>query len=283
MPSFRELLISTLDCLSQDPRISRLLTLLKGMVQAPPGLGRKVYASSLGIVNHALFASGVCAMMAAMFFGMSQSFGTVPEPCSHLANAALLLQFPLSHSLLLTKRGGSLLAQILPNGGTVATTTYATIASVQLFILFALWTPSDIIWWQAEGAVYWMMCTAYASAWLILAKASFDAGAEVQSGALGWMSLFSDKKPIFPPMPTLGLFKLVRQPIYLAFSFTLWTVPVWTPDQLVIAVTFTAYCLLAPIHKERRFKQRYGDDFENYRNKVPYAVPSLNGKSTPRK
>jgi protein-S-isoprenylcysteine O-methyltransferase Ste14 len=71
------------------------------------------------------------------------------------------------------------------------------------------------------------------------------------------------------------LFRLIRQPIYVAFSLTLWTVPVWTPDQLILAVSYTAYCLLAPRLKERRFAKRYGARFDRYRTAVPYALPRL--------
>jgi hypothetical protein len=119
------------------------------------------------------------------------------------------------------------------------------------------------------------MTTAYAASWLILLKASFDAGAEVQSGALGWMSLLAQIRPVFPDMPTTGLFRLIRQPIYVAFTLTLWTPPVWTPDQLVLAVSLTAYCLLAPRLKERRFAARYGARFYRYRAAVPYILPRL--------
>jgi methanethiol S-methyltransferase len=58
-----------------------------------------------------------------------------------------------------------------------------------------------------------------------------------------------------------------------AFALTLWTVPVWTPDQLALALTLTAYCLLAPRLKERRFAARYGDRFHRYRAAVPYVLP----------
>jgi len=187
------------------------------------------------------------------------------------------VQFPLVHSMLLSARGGRLLARLVPgpHGATLATTTYAIIASAQLLALFALWTPSDVIWWRAEGAALWGMTALYGASWLILLKASFDAGAEVQSGALGWMSLMARIRPVFPDMPTEGLFRLIRQPIYVAFALTLWTVPVWTPDQLVLAISYSAYCLLAPRLKERRFARRYGARFETYRATVPYAVPRL--------
>jgi methanethiol S-methyltransferase len=119
------------------------------------------------------------------------------------------------------------------------------------------------------------ICFAYAAAWAVLAKASYDAGAEVQSGALGWLSLLLNIRPVFPDMPVTGLFRFIRQPIYVGFILTLWTVPVWTPNQLVLAISFTAYCLLAPLLKERRFAELYGQRFATYRASVPYAVPRI--------
>jgi methanethiol S-methyltransferase len=192
-----------------------------------------------------------------------------------LANAALIVQFPLELSLLLTGRGGRVLARLIPGpyGQTLATTTYAIIAAARLLALFALWTPSGIVWWRAEGVAFWIVTAAYATSWLILTKASFDAGAQMQSGALSWMSLLARIRPVFPDMPTLGLFRLIRQPIYVAFALTLWTPPVWTPDQLVLAISFTAYRLLAPRLKERRIAARYGPRCDRYRAEVPYMIP----------
>lgn len=258
-----------------DPRITGLTRLLSAASRPPPGAGRIALALFMGMLCHLVFALAVVAMIGAMFFGMSESFGSVPWPWALLANALLIVQFPLAHSFFLTGRGGRWLASLVPgpHGRTLATTTYALIASLQLLALFALWTPSGIIWWQAEGAMFWLVCSAYVAAWLLLIKASFDAGAEVQSGALGWMSLLGRIQPRFPDMPTRGLFRMIRQPIYVAFALTLWTVPVWTPDQLALAISLTAYCLLAPRLKERRFAARYGERFERYRASVPYAVP----------
>ena len=266
-----------------DTRIARLITLIRAALRPPAGVGRIALALGLGAMCHTLFAAGVLAMIVAMFFGLSESLGTMPWPMAALANAALIVQFPLAHSLFLTGPGGRVLARLIPgpHGRTLATTTYAIIASAQLLALFALWTPSGIVWWRAEGAVFWAITTAYGASWLILLKASFDAGAEVQSGALGWMSLLARIRPVFPDMPTQGLFRLIRQPIYVTFAMTLWTVPVWTPDQLVLAVSFTAYCLLAPRLKERRFTARYGARFDRYRADVPYILPRRLPKDRP--
>jgi methanethiol S-methyltransferase len=251
--------------------------LAAGALSPPPGRGRIGLALAMGFACHAIFGLAGLAMVSAMFFGMSASFGAVPWPWAALANAALIVQFPLAHSFLLTRQGNRVLARLVPSqhGRTLATTTYATIASIQLLALFTLWTPSGIVWWRAEGATLVLMCAAYAASWAMLAKASFDAGAEVQSGALGWLSLLQNIRPVFPDMPTSGLFRVIRHPIYVGFTLTLWTVPVWTPDQLALALSFTAYCLIAPLLKEQRFAALYGERFAAYRSRVPYIVPRI--------
>jgi len=262
---------------TSEPNLRRLAALARDACRPPPGARRIALALCYGAACHAIFAAAVLAMVAGMFHGMGAGLGAVPWPWAALANAALVAQFPLAHSFLLSGPGERLLARLAPrpHGATLSTTSYAIVASVQLLALFALWTPSGITWWRAEGAASWVACGAYGASWILLAKASFDAGAEVQSGALGWMSLMAARRPSFPAMPTRGLFRLVRHPIYVAFALTLWTVPTWTPDQLALALALTAYCLLAPMLKERRLAARHGEEFARYRARVPYAVPRL--------
>ena len=151
---------------------------------------------------------------------MSKSLGAVPWPAAALTNALLIFQLPIAHSLLLTGPGMKWLARLVPgpHGATLGTTTYAMIASVQLLALFVLWTPSGIVWWQAEGWVFYLVTALYVASWALLIKASWDPGAAVQSGALGWTSLMQNAKPVFPDMPTTGLCRVIRQPTYVAFA-----------------------------------------------------------------
>ncbi len=260
---------------------NRLLPLVLGLLKIPPGRNRILTAFAYGLTCHIIFVLAVGAMIVAMFFGMSESLGNIPKPWSYLANLLLIIQFPLTHSFLLSRRGSTLLRCMGPvqYSDTLSTTTYAIIASFQLLLLFTLWTPSGTVWWRADGPLFYLICGFYLLSWLLLIKASYDAGAEVQSGALGWMSLAQNMKPIFPDMPTKGLFRLVRQPIYVSFALTLWTVPVWTPDQFILAIILTSYCLIAPRLKEARFRKRYGARFMQYQSKVPYAFPHWKRKN----
>jgi cellulose synthase/poly-beta-1,6-N-acetylglucosamine synthase-like glycosyltransferase/protein-S-isoprenylcysteine O-methyltransferase Ste14 len=228
-----------------------------------------------GACCHGCFVAGVATMMIMMFFGMSRSFGVLHAPWSYLANALLLAQFLLLHSMLLSRRGRAVLGRLAPHGlgGRLATTTYALIASVQVWLLFALWSPSGTVWWRASGFLFGVLCCLYAVAWLLLLKSIIDAGFALQTGLLGWRAVARHRAPIYPPMPATGLFRLCRQPIYVAFALTLWTAPTITPDQLVVSLVLTAYCLVGPLFKEARFARQFGEPFARYQQNVPYWLP----------
>lgn len=246
---------------------------------------RRIIAGGYGLLCHGLFAAGVGMMIFQMYFGMSRSFGALEAPLSWLADAALLLQFPLGHSFLLSAPGRRLLARLAPrafSAGLLAT-TYVIIASAQVLVLFTFWTPSGVILWQAQGALLWILASLYAASWLLLGKAILDAGITLQTGSLGWWAVFWNVRPKYPGMPTRGLFRLCRQPIYLAFTCTVWTVPVWTPDQLFIASGLTAYCIIGPLFKEARFARLFGQPFIDYQKFRPYWLPTSRPLLRPHK
>jgi protein-S-isoprenylcysteine O-methyltransferase Ste14 len=236
---------------------------------------RRLVAFAYGFCCHVLFAAAVATMVIAMLFGLSRSLGPFAPPFSFIINALLVLQFPLLHSALLTRRGRTALRYVAPTefADALAPTSYVIIASAQVILLFALWSPSGIVWWRATGGLRAALLILYAGAWLLLLKSIIDAGASLQTGYLGWRAVLRGAKPIYPPMPRGGLFRFCRQPIYLAFALTLWTVPVWTPDQLALALCLTAYCLLGPLLKEQRFRRFFGAEFEDFARETPYFLP----------
>ena len=242
---------------------------------------RRAIALAYGLLCHGLFAAGVGMMMYQMYFGMSRSWGDLAPHLGWLANAILLIQFPVAHSLLLSKRGRSFLTKLAPRkfGDHLHVTTYVIVASLQVLALFLLWTPTGVTWWEASGAMLWLLTALYAASWFLLGKAIFDAGFTLQTGSLGWWAVYRNRRPAYPGMPTQGLFTLCRQPIYLAFACTLWTVPVWTPDQLLIATVLTAYCVIGPLFKEARSASLFGEAFADYRKIHPYLIPT--GPRTP--
>ena len=242
---------------------------------------RRFSALGYGVLCHSLFVTAIVSAFLAMYHGMQSGILHLATPMNYLWDLALLLQFPLLHSFLLSKRGSKLLTSVAPApvGRDLVTTSFTLIASAQLLLLYVCWSPIGPVWWEAHGSVRVALLGLYACSWLLLGKAMFDAGLAIQTGFLGWSSVFRNQKPNYGGMPSSGLFRVTRQPIYLAFALTVWTVPVWTPDQLVLALWFTSYCLLGPVFKERRYRARYGEEFARYKERTPYFFPRMTRSS----
>jgi hypothetical protein len=237
--------------------------------------GARLLALGYGLVCHGLFLVAVACMALGLHGGMAFGCGRVPAHWAWLADTALLLQFPLLHSWLLSRPGRRVLTRLAPKayGRQLAVTSFAIIASLQTMLTFVLWTPTGPIWWAPAGGLAIAWNAAFASAWLFLGKAILDGGIGLQTGAIGWLAVLRGRPPRYPPMPTRGLFARCRQPIYLGFAAILWTAPVWSADHLAIAVLWSTYCVAGPVLKERRFAAIFGEDFAAYRRRVPYLLP----------
>ena len=244
----------------------------------------RAVATALGVLNHGVFAAGVACMVRGLYTGLGTGSGPLHGTVAWLANLALALQFPLLHSYFLTSAGRARLARTVPAGlgRELATTSYATAASLQLLLVFALWSPSGVVWWQPTGVLRAAFAAAFAASWLLLARAMWDAGLDVQSGSLGWVAVARGREPAYGPFPQNGLFRMCRQPVYLAFALTLWTGPVWTPDHLLLALIWTGYCVLGARVKERRYAAAFGDEFRAYQRRVGFWWPRLRERRSNR-
>jgi len=228
-----------------------------------------------GLLSHGLFLASVGVMFFSLYHGLHVSLLHWHGGRAAFLDLALVAQFALGHSLLLSDRGRRFMARLVPLdlGPALATTVFAGLASAQLLLTFLLWAPTEVLWWQPAGALKGLLSGLYGLSWILLAKAMHDAGLDVQIGALGWRSVWRNERPLYRPFTRAGLFRYSRQPIYLAFTLILWTAPVWTPDHLALAVLWTAYCVLAPALKEKRYLRWYGAAYARYQARVPYWFP----------
>ncbi len=241
------------------------------------GERHRALALVYGLACHGLFVFAVALMAMGLLKGMERSIGPFDGAAAAVVNGVLLIQFPLVHSALLTRRGRKVLGALAPADlrSSLSPTTYALVAALQIGLTFGLWSPSGIVLWRPAGIVETIHIGAFAAAWIFLAKALFDAGLGLQTGWIGWTAAWRGRRPRYPDLPETGLFKHCRQPIYLGFALVLWTGPVWTLDHLAIAIAWGAYCAIGPLYKERRFAAIYGTNFEAYRRRVPYLIPRL--------
>ena len=229
-----------------------------------------------GIICHITFIASGISMLWVLYNGFTVSIGSVRYPLNIILNFFLLIQFPILHSFLLSNNGRKILRLFSPRNyaKTLETTIYATIASAQLLLLFILWTPSNIVIYDLNYPYNIFNFLLFTLGWILLSISSFQAGYTVQTGSLGWTSIYLSKEPKFPPMPTNGLFKLIRQPIYLSFCIVLWSPPTMTLDLFFVALFYSFYCYFSPLLKEKRFTKFYGEAFLEYKKHTPYFFPT---------
>jgi 2-polyprenyl-6-methoxyphenol hydroxylase-like FAD-dependent oxidoreductase/protein-S-isoprenylcysteine O-methyltransferase Ste14 len=237
---------------------------------------QRAVALVYGLVTHLFFAVGVGAMMLALYTGLTIGRGPWTGGRGMLANGLLILQFPILHSFFLGPVGRRWIGRLAPMGlgRDLGTTLFALFASLQLTVVFLLWSPSGVVWYRPQSLAGWIgWAIPYAASWILLIKGMGDAGLSVQMGSLGWWAVFRGRAPVTQPFQVRGLYKYVRQPVYIAFALTLWTGAVWTPDRLALALAWTAYCILGPLFKEQRYRKHYGLAYTLYQWSVPYWVP----------
>ena len=239
--------------------------------------GNKLIAIFYGLMCHGIFLVAGAVMFITILTGFQFSVGPFEGYEAVAINLLLLIQFPLGHSFFLSNRGMKVLEIFAPKSfaKTLRTTVYATIASIQLILLFTFWNFSGVFVWQIETPASFYMIIFNLLSWALLSVSSIQAGYKVQTGSLGWTSVYQGKKPVFPDMPTHGLFSIIRQPIYLSFSLVLWTSPQMSLDLFIVALAYSLYCYFGPMLKEKRFQKIYGKRFFDYQQKVPYYMPSI--------
>lgn len=245
-------------------------------------LSQRMVALAYGLVCHLSFTAAVASMALTLFFGLRIGTGPFRGWASLLANTLLLASFPLFHTWLLSPKGRRFMGKLVPLGigPKLSWTVFATISSLQLLSVFWLWSPSGIIWWQATGGLRIAIGIAAGCAWLLLGKSMADSQLGVQTGYVGWSSVFLNRKATYKPFATRGLYRFVRQPIYISFALTLWLTSTLTPDLFVLATAWTGYCVVGAALKEKRFIRYFGDAFRNYQTQVPFWFPRF-GKTPP--
>jgi len=101
-----------------------------------------------------------------------------------------------------------------------------------------------------------------------------------QTGAGDFLGISQLRSAAAQPrkLVTDGWYARVRHPLYLYSTLFLVLNPVMTAQWLLLTIFSVAYFIVGGMIEERRLLQEFGDEYERYRQRVPFMVPSVPGR-----
>lgn len=242
---------------------------------------KRIAFFAFGLVCHAMFLA-VFLYMAAFVGNLplvprtidGPATGEMGTPPGVAAGVDLLLLavFALPHSLMARVGFKRWWTRYVPQP--IERSVYVLVANLSMVLLLWQWRPFGPVVWDVRHplprAVLWGL---FAAGWLLVPLASlminhFDLFGSRQV----WLHL-RRKECAATPFRVPLLYKFIRHPLYLGWITAFWATPTLSGGHLLFAAFLTAYMLIAIPVEERDLVALYGEQYEDYRRRVPALLP----------
>ena len=77
---------------------------------------------------------------------------------------------------------------------------------------------------------------------------------------------------------TDGFYCHIRNPLFFFAAIFLWLSPIMSENLLAFNILATIYFYLGARHEERSLKEEFGEEYEEYKKRVPMFLPGLRCK-----
>lgn len=194
-----------------------------------------------------------------------------------LTNVLLLGVFALQHSVMARPAFKRWWTKVIPEAA--ERSTYVLFSSLALILLFWGWQPMGGVVWDIQDPLGRAIAySLFAFGWgLVLVTTFLINHFDLFGLRQVWLYLRGRQ---YTPLRfvTPGPYRLVRHPLYVGWLFAFWATPTMTAAHLLFAIVTTAYILIAIQLEERDLVAAHGEDYENYRRRVPMLLPRLFGR-----
>lgn len=193
-------------------------------------------------------------------------------------DAALLALFGLQHSVMARTGFKRWWTRIVPPSA--ERSTYVLASSICLLILFAAWCPITQNVWQVTAQPWRaLLITTALAGWAIVLLSTLLIDHFDLFGLRQVFARLRGRRLTEHEFNTPFLYRGVRHPIYLGFLIAFWVTPAMTLGQLLFAAITTGYILIAVRFEERDLIRMFGEQYRDYRRRVPMLIPRPGGRS----
>ncbi len=190
-------------------------------------------------------------------------------------NFALIALFGIQHTVMARPGFKEKWTKIVPKS--VERSTYVLISSLILILLYWQWRPmTGQVIWEAEAAwtQYLGWAVFFGGFGIVLVSTFIIDHFDLFGLRQVWLNL-RQKEYTSSGFKVTFFYKFVRHPLYVGWIMAFWGTPRMTVGHLLLAVGMTAYILIAIRYEERDLVQILGDDYAQYRKKVPMLIPQF--------
>jgi methanethiol S-methyltransferase len=191
-------------------------------------------------------------------------------------DVALLALFGVQHSVMARAGFKRWWTRIVPPSA--ERSTYVLASTICLIALLAGWYPITHDVWRVTGQPWCMLLSGTGLVgWAVVLLSTVLIDHFDLFGLRQVFARLRGKKPAEHPFTTPLLYRVVRHPLYLGFLIAFWATPRMTLGHLLFAAINTGYILIAVRFEERDLIRVFGEQYRDYRRRVPMLIPGLGG------
>lgn len=186
-------------------------------------------------------------------------------------NSALSLIYFFQHSLMVRESIRNRITKIIPEKTFYA--FYSIVSGITLISVMLLWQESSYIIMSVSGEYIYLLrilliVSVFGLMWGIKSLSEFDPFGRNQIEE--YMNNKEEKEMKFVSQ---GAFKIVRHPFYLFILIMIWSYPTLSIDRLLFVVLWSIWIFVGTILEERDLVNQIGNDYREYKRKVPMLIP----------
>ncbi|TNE52739.1 MAG: isoprenylcysteine carboxylmethyltransferase family protein [Bacteroidetes bacterium] len=196
-----------------------------------------------------------------------------------LIDASFLLVFAVQHSVMARPAFKEWWTRYIPKP--IERSTYVLLSSIIMAVMMIYWQPMGGLVWNVENELaQHVLVGINLVGWTTVLLSTFMINHFDLFGLRQVWLYYQDKPYTYLNFRVPYLYKYMRHPLYLGFLIAFWVTPTMTITHLIFAIATTGYILLAIPLEERDLAEVHGQQYQDYRNRVPMLLP-LGSKSGP--